>query len=71
MNSTEALERAIELAGSQSALARKIGRAQGHIHYWLKGAKDGVPPLAAIQIEKALGGQVSRKELRPDVFGAA
>lgn len=69
MNSTKALERAIKIAGGQSALARKIGRAQGHVFYWLKHAKDGVPPQAAIDIENALQGAVSRHEIRPDIFG--
>lgn len=69
MSSTEALERAIEIAGGQSALARKIGRAQGHVHYWLRGAKYGVPPHAAIDIENALNGAVSRHDIRPDIFG--
>lgn len=65
------LERAIELAGGQSALAAKIGRKQGHIHYWLRRAKAGVPPSAAIDIENALNGKISRYELCPDIFGPA
>jgi DNA-binding transcriptional regulator YdaS (Cro superfamily) len=63
------LERAIHLAGGQSALAAKINRQQGHVHYWLRHAKAGVPPMAAIDIENALDGAVSRHELRPDIFG--
>lgn len=65
------LERAIHLAGGQSALAAKINRQQGHIHYWLRHAKAGVPPMAAIEIENALEGAVSRHDLRPDIFGPA
>jgi len=66
---TEApLARAIRLAGGQSALAARIGRAQGHIHYWLNHAKNGVPPHAAIEIEEALDGAVTRQDLRPDIF---
>ncbi len=64
------LERAIDIAGGQSALAAKIGRAQAHIHYWLKHSKAGVPPQAAIEIEEALNKEVTRHELRPDIFGA-
>lgn len=63
------LERAIEIAGGQSALAAKIKRQQGHVHYWLRHAKAGVPPSAAIDIENALDGQISRHDLRPDIFG--
>jgi len=47
-----------------------IGRAQAHIHYWLKHSKAGVPPQAAIEIEEALNKEVTRHELRPDIFGA-
>lgn len=70
MNKTP-LERAIELAGGQSALASKINRQQGHVHYWLRHAKAGVPPSAAIDIENALDGKISRHDLRPDIFGVA
>lgn len=65
------LERAIDEAGGQSALAAKIGRAQGHVHYWLKHSKAGVPPQAAIDIENALDKKVTRHELRPDIFGTS
>lgn len=68
-NQPTPLQRAIEAANGQSALARMIGRQQGHIHYWLKHSKEGVPPQAAIDIETALGGAVTRHELRPDIFG--
>lgn len=71
MNAQTPLQKAIEEAGSQSALAEKINRAQGHVYYWLHHAKNGVPPDAAIEIEKALGGAVTRHDLRPDIFGAA
>lgn len=65
------LERAIELAGGQAALAARIKRQQGHIHYWLRRAKAGVPPSAAIDIENALHGEITRHDLRPDIFGPA
>jgi TorA maturation chaperone TorD len=60
-----ALERAVELAGGQSALARAIGKSQSHIWHWLKVAKR-VPAEAAVAIEKATG--VTRQELRPDLY---
>lgn len=63
--SLQALERAVELAGGQSALARAIGKSQSHIWHWLKVAKR-VPAEAAVAIEKATG--VSRKDLRPDLY---
>ena len=63
--SLQALERAVELAGGQSALARAIGKSQSHIWHWLKVAKR-VPAEAAVAIEKATG--IPRRELRPDLY---
>lgn len=60
----EALEIAIEKAGGQTALARKIGKTQGHICKWLERKK--VPANMAIPIEQATG--VSRHDLRPDIY---
>ena len=47
-----ALERAIATAGGQSALARMIGKTQGHVWHWLKVAKR-VPAEVVIAIEGA------------------
>jgi len=66
---TEALERAIAIKGSQSALARAVGKKQAHVWYWLN--KGQVPAEIAPKIEAATGGQVSKENLRPDVFGPA
>jgi TorA maturation chaperone TorD len=65
--SLSALERAIAAAGGQSALARLIGKSQGHVWHWLKVAKR-VPAEAVLAIETATG--VPRHELRPDVYPA-
>lgn len=64
------LERSITICGTQSELARRIGGKvrTGHIHYWLR---NKVPSERCIDIERATEGQVSRYELRPDVFGDA
>lgn len=62
-----ALHRAIALAGSQTGLARRIGKTQSHVAQWLRRGRVG--PTACIAIETAVGGQVTRYELRPDVFG--
>lgn len=62
----QALERAIEIAGGQSALAEKIGKKQAHVAMWLKRRK--VPAEVCADIEGATGGQVTREKLRPDVF---
>jgi len=67
-SSLAALERAIALAGGQSALARAIGKSQGHVWHWVKVAKR-VPAEAVLAVEQATG--VPRSELRPDVYPAA
>lgn len=64
---TSPLQRAVEIAGGQSALAKAIGVKQAHIWHWLNRAKQ-VPAQHAIAIEKATGGKVKRHELRPDVY---
>lgn len=63
----QALRKAISLAGSQAALAARIGKRQAHVSMWLRRGRVG--PLSCIAIEKAVGGQVTRYDLRPDVFG--
>jgi DNA-binding transcriptional regulator YdaS (Cro superfamily) len=65
------LEKAIQLAHGQTALARMIGRGvkQGHVWAWLN--RDGkVPAEHCRAIEYVLDGAVTAEELRPDVFYA-
>lgn len=64
---TNALERAVELAGSQSALGRLIGKDQGAVWSWLNITKK-VPAEFVIPIELAVEGQVTRQQLRPDLY---
>lgn len=66
MSTNEALTRAIEIAGSQAALAARIGVSQAHVSYWACKAKKGVPPEHALTIERETG--VPRFELRPDIY---
>jgi len=61
----EALQRACDIIGSQTALARVLGVRQGHIHYWLH-RRGRVPAEYVLTIERETG--VSRHELRPDVY---
>lgn len=61
------LDRAIEAAGSATALAARLGLTQSAVSNWkLRGR---VPPEWCLKIETALGAAVTRYELRPDVFG--
>lgn len=62
-----ALETAIGIAGGQTALGRLIGKDQKSIWAWLNTTKQ-VPAEFVIPIEKAVNGQVTRFELRPDIY---
>lgn len=68
---TKPLKRAVQIVGSQSALARAIGDGvkQQNVWYWLE--NDVVPAKRCVAIERATGGLVTRHDLRPDIFGAA
>lgn len=63
----DALRRAVEIAGGQAALARKIGKTQAHVWNWLN--RDGrVPAEVVLSVERAVDGRVTRHELRPDLY---
>lgn len=65
---SEALKKAVAIAGGQSSLAKAVGVKQQHIWNWLN--RDGRPAAEyVLAIEAAVGGRVTRHELRPDVFG--
>lgn len=65
---SEALKRAVEIAGGQKALADKLGVTQSTLWYWLDRSKKGVPAEHVIRIEAATDGVVTRHELRPDLY---
>ncbi|MET3312177.1 TorA maturation chaperone TorD [Bradyrhizobium japonicum] len=58
----DGLERAIDAAGGVAGLARKIGISQPSVSNW-----NQVPAQRVIAVEAATG--VSRKDLRPDLYG--
>ena len=65
--SSNPLEKAVELVGSQAELARRIGKKQAHIWNWLN--RDGrIPADMVLAVERATDGKVSRHELRPDIY---
>lgn len=74
--STRALQKAIDAAGGQSALADKLSTytrtkvLQQNVWSWLNRTKR-VPPTMAIPIEKVVEGAVTRHELRPDLYPKA
>ena len=58
-----AIQRAVEIAGGQSALARRLGVKAQSVQFWLQA---GRPPLERmLAIEAATG--VAWQELRPDL----
>lgn len=61
------LQRAIDKLGSQAKLARAIGRSTALVSYWLQGQLK-IHPEDAVKIERVTEGQVTRAELRPDIF---
>lgn len=60
---------AIEFAGSQTALAKKLGVTQQNVWNWLHRDKK-IPVERAIQIERVTNEKVKRHDLRPDIFDA-
>jgi len=62
-----ALHKACAAAGGKCEdLARLLGITPSAISQWMK--KQRVPLRRAVQIEALTGGQVTKEELRPDVF---
>lgn len=62
------IQRAVDVAGGQSALARAVGAAPQFVHQWVTRRRP-VPAKYVLAIETATG--VSRYELRADVFGGS
>ncbi|MET0332579.1 MAG: helix-turn-helix domain-containing protein [Dyella sp.] len=65
-----AIQVATKLAGGQAALARAVGVTQPLVWQWCAGRRP-VAPQHCIKIEESTKGQVTRYDLRPDVFGEA
>lgn len=63
------LDRAIDKAGGVSKLADAIGLKPNVVSNWR--LRKQVPAERCVAIEDATGGQVTRHDLRPDVFGPA
>lgn len=59
----KAIERAVEKAGGQQALADKCGVKYQAVQKWIR---NGVPAERVLDIESATG--ISRHELRPDIY---
>lgn len=63
----DALEHVVEVLGSQEALASALKIRSPSISEWRKRGR--VPAERCLEIERLVDGQVTRYDLRPDVFG--
>ena len=61
-----AIEKAVSIIGSQSAVARLFGIKPQAVQLWCSSGR--VPAERVIEIEKATNGEVTRQELRPDLY---
>lgn len=62
----KAVEKAIEIAGSQQALAKRCGKAQSTICDWLNGKKR-ISPQHVPALVAAVDGKILSYEFRPDL----
>lgn len=60
------LDDAVNYFGSKAKLADKLEVTPMAVVQWFK---RGVPAKRAVQIEEATKGEVTRHDLRPDIFG--
>jgi len=65
------LQKAVDITGGQTSLAKLIKVRQSHVWNWLNRSLGVVPAEYCIKIEQATNSAVTRYELRPDVFGAS
>lgn len=62
----ELIDKAIVRFGSEAALARASGVSQPVVHEARKNGRVG--PKLAMGLEKAMDGEISRSDLRPDLW---
>jgi DNA-binding transcriptional regulator YdaS (Cro superfamily) len=63
--SKEVIERASQIVGNQTVLAKLLGVSRGTVSHW---KYLGIPAERVLDIERATGRQVTRQELRPDLY---
>ncbi len=62
----EAIKRAVEIAGGAASLARKLGISRVSVHEWVKRGR--IPATRVIAVETAVNAEVTRHDLRPDLY---
>lgn len=55
---------------SQEAFAKQIGVSQGLVWQWLDG-RTRITAERAIEIDEKTNGEITKADLRPDIFGPA
>ncbi|HFL7942321.1 helix-turn-helix domain-containing protein [Pseudomonas putida] len=68
-NTERPIDEVVRLAGGQAELARRCNTSQPRIWQCVHRNKK-VPADLVIPLEKAVGGQVTRHQLRPDLYPA-
>jgi len=64
---TSPVQKAIDLAGSQTALGQLVGVKQQTVYCWL--TKFGhIPVKHVLRLEKLFKGRLTRHEMRPDIY---
>lgn len=63
MNTVDYVKKAVDAAGSQSALAKAVGVSQPAVNKWLRGG--GIGLEHALAIERITGGTVRAVQLHP------
>lgn len=66
MNEETPIARAVRLLGGQGATARAVGVKQPSVWGWLQNGK--VTAEYVLPLERATHGEVTRHELRPDLY---
>jgi DNA-binding transcriptional regulator YdaS (Cro superfamily) len=61
----EHLHEAIERAGGQAAVAKALRVTRSAVNHWVKSGE--LPIRRVLEVERLSG--ISRKHLRPDIFG--
>jgi DNA-binding transcriptional regulator YdaS (Cro superfamily) len=62
-----AFDRVIDIVGSQTELAKRLKVKQPSVNSWKMRCQ--IPADRVLEVEKIVGGEVTRYEMRPDVFG--
>ncbi len=66
MDTNTTFKRLVKAVGSQTAIAKALGISSAAVHKW--GQLGRIPAERVIQLERLAEGQVTRYEMRPDLY---